>query len=1409
VAEQLTAAGPRGEFAARSLASRPLHATRHAESEPQRPSLDRRAARPVLQPRLVVGAADDPYEREAERAADIAIAGGTTMTRGHGMGGAGIASGLTAVVRRAMGKGDPPTRKDGERKDEDDKKKIVQKQSKGGGPSAVPARVGTSIEAISAAGGSPLPRAVRATFEPRFGFDLAGVRVHADGPASEATSALGARAFTVGEHVFFGAGEYQPTSRQGQWLIAHELAHVVQQAPPDRVRRRAIISWEIGGTRYYKTRGGEIIELPEDQTAQEVAKLEDEALAAERRLAELPPPKPVPVVLKPSPKPATPKAAKQRLRPKRSKGKAPPKLADATAALLKAVGGGSVARYLVSKGAPVFAQGATKLSHLRANEQTHDDGGEKLRKSEDAVVIPPSEEQSASNAEQVGQVGGRQVPEVDENKGKGTLLQSLKANVPRTIGDLDNFKRDRKAQHTGAAVLEVVQGDKDSVIATFGDLRATPPPAPSTKEPGELPPPEAAPSTGTMHLGRGTVAPLLKEHTDVSEYPMQADAKLKEEGVTQEQLDLVDSGDLADANKEKKLMVRQAATEPVAVQQMAQEERVKVDRELDQEERVGRGALQVRRRGALAATGQKQKGTKKDLEKKRDDVANEINRRYTAVQDLVKKRLLDLDVQSMKRFDEGNAAAARDFENDVNREMAQFKDQRYSGWFGWAKRVKDWWRGIDELKEVKAIFETNKAAFEKRINTLVEEISADNARVIRECHEKLTAERIAIEDFVHRLPDELQDMGKKAAGEMQEKLDVLDKDISRKEEELQNKLKDKQTAAIKAIDEKIAKMKESMSGALAKVGRLLLKAAKKFFSWALEKFGLSLSTIESIIDKGIAVLKAIFTGPIQFVKNLIAAAKLGFSNFAKNFVTHLKDAVFEWLTGAIEGVTLPDSWTVRGIVSVLFQIIGISWANLKQRLVLLIPAPVVEGLQTTFGLVKTLVSEGPMAAWEQLKEMGEELKRTFVSAVTDWIKWKVVEEAVKTVLALFIPGAGMVRAIVAIYDTIVFFIQKARDIMQMIGSFLGSIAEIAAGNIGAAADALELGLARGLKLVIAFLAKFLRLDGITARIRTALDAVRNKVNAVLDKVASWVVGLAKKAGKLGERADGKADGRSEESPQWAAAVRGVSADVDAMPVEERNEAGFNKHLPAWKSKWKFVELGVVHEKGELVVEGSMSPRRKVKAVPDDATIFKDIEHETELHMKTSKGGWRVVRVVKVEPAAKTVDWALIAPQVGKGTFRFSDYGRLWKKFIPGTGFLPLDRLAAENAKPGPWDDRNVARLVLNYRSNEDDSQFNPAGKQWHHIHEFSGGGPNSVTNLVLTSTSNNMKFKEWFERPQDQRGVLERTYPFRLRDYLKEKDRPELWKAWGYACLEFHGVNDVAGAPDPKGPWRHIPKEGR
>jgi hypothetical protein len=65
--------------------------------------------------------------------------------------------------------------------------------------------------------------------EPRFGYDFSGVRVHTDARAAESARAVDARAYTVGSNVVFGTGQYAPTNEAGKSLLAHELAHVVQQ----------------------------------------------------------------------------------------------------------------------------------------------------------------------------------------------------------------------------------------------------------------------------------------------------------------------------------------------------------------------------------------------------------------------------------------------------------------------------------------------------------------------------------------------------------------------------------------------------------------------------------------------------------------------------------------------------------------------------------------------------------------------------------------------------------------------------------------------------------------------------------------------------------------------------------------------------------------------------------------------------------------------------------------------------------------------------------------------------------------------------------------------------------------------------------------------------------------------------
>ena len=144
-----------------------------------------------MQARLAVGASDDPLEQEADRAAAQVL------------GGPGKASVQTSSVPH-----------------------LSRVASGSAAASVAPASVSRTLQAA----GEPLPGATRSFFEPRFGHDFAQVRVHRDNAAANSARDVAAHAYTVGQHVVFAQGRYAPDSPAGRTLLAHELAHVVQQS---------------------------------------------------------------------------------------------------------------------------------------------------------------------------------------------------------------------------------------------------------------------------------------------------------------------------------------------------------------------------------------------------------------------------------------------------------------------------------------------------------------------------------------------------------------------------------------------------------------------------------------------------------------------------------------------------------------------------------------------------------------------------------------------------------------------------------------------------------------------------------------------------------------------------------------------------------------------------------------------------------------------------------------------------------------------------------------------------------------------------------------------------------------------------------------------------------------------------
>ncbi len=156
--------------------------------------------RRLIQPALMVGPADDVYEREAERIA-------TAMT-------AGAADGPPAA-----GKNEPAN----------PASSAPSAQRQAGAIGAAATDNVTEEAARQLGGGRPLDAASRDFFESHLGHDLGRVRVHTDRAAARSADELGARAYTMGRDVVFGAGEYDPATASGRHLLAHELVHVVQQ----------------------------------------------------------------------------------------------------------------------------------------------------------------------------------------------------------------------------------------------------------------------------------------------------------------------------------------------------------------------------------------------------------------------------------------------------------------------------------------------------------------------------------------------------------------------------------------------------------------------------------------------------------------------------------------------------------------------------------------------------------------------------------------------------------------------------------------------------------------------------------------------------------------------------------------------------------------------------------------------------------------------------------------------------------------------------------------------------------------------------------------------------------------------------------------------------------------------------
>ena len=311
-------------------------------------------------------------------------------------------------------------------------------------------------------------------------------------------------------------------------------------------------------------------------------------------------------------------------------------------------------------------------------------------------------------------------------------------------------------------------------------------------------------------------------------------------------------------------------------------------------------------------------------------------------------------------------------------------------------------------------------------------------------------------------------------------------------------------------------------GVFTKVGKAFISLVSDFTSWAFNQVLGLLEIIFSVVapnampylKKAAGAFNSILENPVGFVGNLVQAGKQGFQMFAGNIVNHLKTALIKWITGPLgeAGVYIPKSFSILEILKLVMSVLGLTWQNIRSKLVKIIPEPVLVVLEKTASILVTLVKDGPAAAWEQIKAELEEMKGALIAQVTQMVTTEIVKAAIFKLVSMLNPAGAVIQAIIAIYNTITFFIEKINQIGAVVGAFIDSISAIASGSIGAAAAKVEQTMANTLVVVIGFLAKFAGLGGIPNKLVGIVNKIRKPIDKGLDRIVAWLGAILKKLG---------------------------------------------------------------------------------------------------------------------------------------------------------------------------------------------------------------------------------------------------------------------------------------------------------
>ena len=771
-------------------------------------------------------------------------------------------------------------------------------------------------------------------------------------------------------------------------------------------------------------------------------------------------------------------------------------------------------------------------------KRAHPPAASKAKEAQDAAVPPTGDVAGQAKAVKVDSMAAQQPGTFDKLGFIAAVKTAIEAKSPKTLKEADDYKASGKAGEVKGEVAGLVSAGTEGQARDIETATEAPPDQSKAV-------PKQVTAMGPEAPGEQIVVPAdgsvpkraPPEQLNLAAGKQQADQELVDAEVSEDQLATSNEPQFEQALTDKKTAASHADSAPADFRKTETAVLEQGKAEAQATTADGAAGMQSAKGAALAKlVADKGKAKTKD-EAKRAEVTTKVEQIFAATEAAVKKILDGVDPLVESEFSTGEAKARAAFESFVATKMSAYKKDRYGGWLGGLRWAKDKLVGMPA--KVNEFYTAGRELYLKQMDAVISRVADIVGGNLTAAKQRIAGGRLQIAEYVKSLPTGLQKVGAEASKEIGERFEQLESDVDDKQNSVVDTLATKYVEARKGLDERIEALQAENKGLVDKA----IGAIKAVINTIRELVAM----LKNVLARVAGVVADIVKNPIGFLGNLIAGIKGGIAKFADNILDHLRTGLMSWLFGALAeaGIELPDSFDLKGIIKLLASIFGLTWTNIRTRLVKQIGEKAMGAVEKGVEIFSVLRDQGVGGLWQMLLEKLGDIKEMILEQVKDFVVTKIITAGITWLIGLLNPAAAFIKACKLIYDVVMFFVDNAARIKAFVDTIIDATGEVVKGNIGGVINKINDVLGKMVPILIGFLASVIGLGGIGEKIRSIIQKLQKPVNAALDFVimkglqlaAPIIRGLKGVSKKVKAKvAAGKAyvKGKVEAGKAWAA-----------------------------------------------------------------------------------------------------------------------------------------------------------------------------------------------------------------------------------------------------------------------------------